>query len=68
MCGIAGFTIPAGLHPEEFYFSVDLRTLDLLLWARNHAVPVGEAAEVMQLRPDQVRSPEVPGERRGSAR
>jgi NAD+ synthase len=40
---------------EEFYFSVDLRTLDLLLWARNHAVPVGEAAEVMQLRPDQVR-------------
>jgi NAD+ synthase len=40
---------------EEFYFSVDLRTLDLLLWARNHAIPVGEAAEVMQLRPDQVR-------------
>ena len=53
---------------EEFFFSVDFRTLDLLLWARNHAVPVGEAAEVMQLRPDQVRSPEVPGERRGSAR
>ena len=40
---------------EEFYFSVDFRTLDLLLWARNHAVPVGEAAEVMRLRPEQVR-------------
>jgi NAD+ synthase len=40
---------------EEFYFSVDFRTLDLLLWARNHAVPAEEAARVMQLRPDQVR-------------
>jgi NAD+ synthase len=40
---------------EEFYFSVDFKTLDLLLWARNHAVPVGEAAEVMRLRPEQVR-------------
>jgi NAD+ synthase len=40
---------------EEFYFSVDFRTLDLLLWAKNHAVPAGEAARVMGLGPEQVR-------------
>jgi NAD+ synthase len=39
---------------EEFYFSVDLRTLDLLLWARNHRVPADEAAAVMQLTAEQV--------------
>ncbi len=40
---------------EEFYFSVDLRTLDLLLWAKNHDIPADEAAAVMQLTADQVR-------------
>ncbi len=39
----------------EFYFSVDLHTLDLLLWARNHAVPAKEAAAVMELTAEQVR-------------
>jgi len=39
---------------EEFYFSVDLRTLDLLLWAKNHVIPADEAAAVMQLTPEQV--------------
>ncbi len=40
---------------EEFYFSVDLRTLDLLLWAKNHDIPPDEAAAVMQLTAEQVR-------------
>ncbi|HEY3446501.1 MAG TPA: NAD(+) synthase [Myxococcales bacterium] len=40
---------------DEFYFSVDLRTLDLLLWAKNHEVPVEEAAQVLLLSPEQVR-------------
>lgn len=40
---------------EEFFFSVDFRTLDLLLWAKNHAVPAAEAAAVMELTPEQVR-------------
>ncbi len=39
---------------EEFYFSVDLRTLDLLLWAKNHVIPADEAAAVMQLTAEQV--------------
>ncbi len=40
---------------DEFYFSVDLRTLDLLLWARNHDVPPEAAADVLRLTPEQVR-------------
>jgi NAD+ synthase len=40
---------------DEFYFSVDFRTLDLLLWAKNHAVALDEAAAVMGLSPEQVR-------------
>ncbi|HEX8908420.1 MAG TPA: NAD(+) synthase [Anaeromyxobacteraceae bacterium] len=40
---------------DEFYFSVDHTTLDLLLWAKNHAVPAAEAAAVMELTPEQVR-------------
>jgi NAD+ synthase len=40
---------------DEFYFSVDYHTLDLLLWAKNHSVPPEDAAPVMQLTPEQVR-------------
>jgi NAD+ synthase len=46
------FSLPQG--QDEFYFSVDFRTLDLLLWAKNHAVPAEEAAEVMGLTAPQV--------------
>ncbi len=40
---------------EEFYFSLDYRRLDLLLWAKEHEVSPEEAAEVMDLTADQVR-------------
>jgi NAD+ synthase len=40
---------------EEFYFSIDHRRLDLLLWARDHGVPAEEAAAVVELPPDVVR-------------
>ena len=40
---------------DEFYFSVNYQTLDLLLWAKNHGVPVDETARVMGLTPEQVR-------------
>ncbi len=39
---------------EDFYFSVHYRMLDLLLWAKNHAVPTEEVAHVLDLAPDQV--------------
>ena len=39
---------------EDFYFSVHYRQLDLLLWAKNHAVPAAEAAGVMGLSAEQV--------------
>jgi NAD+ synthase len=39
---------------EEFYFSVDWRKLDLLLWAKDHGVAPGEAAPVVDLPPDHV--------------
>jgi NAD+ synthase len=47
------FSLPQG--QDEFFFSVDLPTLDLLLWARNHEVPAEAAADVLQLAPEQVR-------------
>jgi NAD+ synthase len=39
---------------EEFFFAVDHRTLDLLLWARDHDVPAQEASLVVGLSPAQV--------------
>lgn len=39
---------------DEFYFSVSYRQLDLLLWAKNHAVPASVAAGVMSLTEVQV--------------
>lgn len=32
---------------EDFYFSLPWRTLDLVLWAKNHGVPAGECGEVL---------------------
>ena len=40
---------------EELFFSVDHRTLDLLLWAKDHGVPAEEAAPVVRLPPEGVR-------------
>jgi NAD+ synthase len=40
---------------EEFFFSVDHRTLDLLLWARDHGVSPEEAGAVVRLAPEAVR-------------
>ncbi len=34
---------------DEFYFVLPYPEMDLLLWAKNHAVPEAEAAEVMGL-------------------
>jgi len=38
----------------EFYFALPYRQMDLLLWARNHQVPAGEAAGVLGLTEIQV--------------
>jgi NAD+ synthase len=40
---------------EDFYFSVNYRSLDLILWAKNHDVSVDECARVMGFSPDQIR-------------
>jgi NAD+ synthase len=40
---------------EEFYFTVDHRRLDLLLWARDHGVSAEEAAPVVGMTPELVR-------------
>jgi NAD+ synthase len=40
---------------EEFYFSVPLETLDLCLYARNHAVEVAQVAHATGLRDEQIR-------------
>ncbi len=39
---------------EDFYFQVPYRTLDLLLWARNHNVPIDECARALDLSTTQV--------------
>jgi NAD+ synthase len=39
---------------EEFFFSLDYRELDLMLWAKNHGVPTEEVAQVMGYGVDQV--------------
>lgn len=39
---------------EDFYFSVHYRLLDLLLWAKNHAVPPEEVGRALDLSPEQV--------------
>ncbi len=40
---------------EEFYFSIDYRRLDLLLWAKDHGVAPDEAAPVVDMSPEHVR-------------
>ncbi len=40
---------------EEFYFSIDYRRLDLLLYAKDHGVPAEEAAPVVGMPPEHVR-------------
>jgi NAD+ synthase len=40
---------------EEFYFSIDYRRLDLLLWAKDHAVAPEAAASEVGLAPEHVR-------------
>jgi NAD+ synthase len=47
------YSLPQG--QDEFYFSVDHRTLDLLLWAKDHGVSAEDAAPVVGLAPDRVR-------------
>jgi NAD+ synthase len=39
---------------EEFYFTLDHRTLDLLLWARDHGVAPADAAPAVRLTPEVV--------------
>jgi NAD+ synthase len=39
---------------DEFYFVLPYQEMDLLLWARNHAVPPAEAGAVLQLQSVQV--------------
>ncbi len=39
---------------EEFFFALPYATLDLLLFAHRHAVPIAEVAAVMQMLPEQV--------------
>lgn len=38
----------------EFYFALPYREMDLLLWARSHAVPAADAAAALALQPVQV--------------
>jgi len=40
---------------EEFYFSIDYRRLDLLLWAKDYGVSPEEAAPTVKLSPAHVR-------------
>ncbi len=46
------YSLPQG--QDEFYFVLPYHQMDLLLWAKNHEVPVEEAAAVMGLQPEQV--------------
>jgi NAD+ synthase len=47
------YSLPQG--QDEFYFSVDHRRLDLLLWAKDHGVAPDDAAPEVGLSPEQVR-------------
>jgi NAD+ synthase len=47
-------TFPMSQSQEEFYFSLPLRTLDLCLYGKNHALPLEEIAAVTGLTPSQV--------------
>jgi NAD+ synthase len=40
---------------EEFYFSIDYRRLDLLLWAKDHGVAPEVAAREMDMKVEHVR-------------
>jgi len=48
-------TYSLGQSQEEFYFSLDLRRLDLLLWAKDRGVEPESAAPEVGLTPEQVR-------------
>jgi NAD+ synthase len=39
---------------EDFYFALPYATLDLVLWAKNHAVPAAEVGEVLGFSEQQV--------------
>jgi NAD+ synthase len=47
------YSLPQG--QDEFYFSLDHRRLDLLLWAKDHGVGPEEAAPAVDLTPAHVR-------------
>jgi len=40
---------------EDFYFSVPYQELDLILWAKNHAVPAADVARELGRTPEQIR-------------
>ncbi|MBL8730050.1 MAG: NAD(+) synthase [Planctomycetes bacterium] len=46
------YTLPQ--TQQEFFFALPFDQLDLLLWARDHAVPVAQIARGMDLTPEQV--------------
>jgi NAD+ synthase len=46
------FSLPQG--QDEFFFSVDHRTLDLCLWAKDHGVAPEQAAPIVGLAPERV--------------
>jgi NAD+ synthase len=46
------YSLPQG--QDEFFFSVDHRTLDLCLWAKEHGVSPDEVAPVVGLTPERV--------------
>jgi NAD+ synthase len=57
--GILGRTPTTDTYPdeqtqEEFFFGLKFKTMDLLWHAKEHNVPIGEVAKVMNLNTDQV--------------
>jgi NAD+ synthase len=48
-------TYSAPCTQQEFYFRLPFLTMDLLWYAKEHAVPVAQVASVMELSEDQVR-------------
>ncbi len=40
---------------EDFYFSVQYRVLDLILWAKNHHISEEQCARTLELAPEQVK-------------
>jgi NAD+ synthase len=54
---------------EEFYFALPYQQMDLCLYAHNHSVPAGAAADVLGLTEEQVRRvyADIEAKRRGTA-